>query len=68
LAGNVRALGARRIRLALLVAGVVALAGCVVAPAYPVAAPVYPARVWVPGYWAPVPVGHVWIGGHWRIR
>ena len=57
---------------ALLLAGSVALGGCVVAsprPAYRarVVAPVHaaPARVWVPGYWAP---RHVWIEGHWRYR
>jgi hypothetical protein len=63
LAGNVGLHGrwGRGIRVALLIAGIVGLAGCVVAPAYPV-------RVWVPGYWAPAPVGHVWIEGHWRVR
>jgi hypothetical protein len=64
------------IRVALLSAWLVALAGCVVEPAPAVVAPavipppavVYPAPVWVPGYWAAGPAGHIWISGHWRIK
>jgi hypothetical protein len=43
---------------AVLLAGSLALSGCVVVPAHR-------ARVWVPGYWAP---RHVWVEGHWRYR
>lgn len=42
---------------ALLLAGAVALTGCVVVSPR--------GRVWVPGYWGPP---HVWVGGHWRHR
>lgn len=57
----------RTTRLAVLLAGMAMLAGCVVAPAPVYREPVYveppPPRVEYPGY-APV-VGYVWIGGYW---
>ncbi|HEV2622102.1 MAG TPA: hypothetical protein VGU65_08445 [Frateuria sp.] len=39
---------------AMLLAGSLALSGCVVVPAHRVC-------VWVPGYWAPA---HVWVEGY----
>lgn len=65
----------RRLRIALaplLLAGSVALSGCIVASPRPLhrhahveSVRVAPARVWVPGYWGP---RHVWVGGRWRYR
>ena len=44
---------------AVLLAGILPLAGCIVVP------PARHARVWVGGHWAP---HRVWVPGHWRYR
>lgn len=58
--------------IALLLAAIGSLAGCIVAPprhahdrerVTPVRA--VHARVWVPGYWVP---HHGWVEGRWRYR
>lgn len=48
----------------LVVAGSLAMGGCVVAPPRARVAVVVPARVWVPAHWN----RGFWVAGHWRYR
>lgn len=62
-----RAYLCRLTAIAVLLAAVVVLAGCIVVPPrrahYREPVRVVHAGVWVPGYWAP---HQVWIEGRWR--